>query len=150
MASAAAELAKLKQQRKKFGAPASPEDAAHNLSSPEVAPIGIADAQPAAYAVVEAPAAQEAIGTPATAAPAAKRKSAVKSPAALKPQPSAPMIIETSPISVRLRRSRRIIPLSTRVTPEFDQLLRETAAREGVQFIDILERALQAYVNDDA
>lgn len=141
-------MAKLKQRSKKFGAPASPEHAAHDLSSPEVAPIGFVDS-------TNAPTAEattiEALTAVAPAPAAAKRKTAVKQqPMAPRPQPSAPMVIETSPISVRLRRSRRIIPLSTRVTPEFDQLLRETAAREGVQFIDVLERALQAYVNDDA
>ena len=118
------------------------DDGAHELSSPEVAPLGIADttAASAPQAVVQAP--------PVTPAATPKRKSAVKQEAATPPktQPSTPMVIETSPISVRLRRSRRIIPLSTRVTPEFDQLLRETAASEGVQFIDVLERALAAYV----
>lgn len=93
---------------------------------------------------------EQSSADPAMAVPGnpVKRKTA-KQPTTSRPHQSAPMVIETSPISVRLRRSRRIIPLSTRVTPEFDQLLRETAAREGVQFIDVLERALTAYVNGD-
>lgn len=142
MANAASELAKLKR-RKSFGAPASLDDAAHSLSSPEVAPGALVDAS--ASVSVEQSSADPAMAVPGNPV---KRKTA-KQPTTSRPHQSAPMVIETSPISVRLRRSRRIIPLSTRVTPEFDQLLRETAAREGVQFIDVLERALTAYVNGD-
>jgi hypothetical protein len=106
-----------------------------------VAPLGLVEASE----TNTAPATEEPpVTTKRKAIAAGKQTAASKSQ-----KPSAPMVIETSPISVRLRRSRRIIPLSTRVTPEFDQLLRETAAREGVQFIDVLERALMAYVGGD-
>jgi hypothetical protein len=43
------------------------------------------------------------------------------------------------------RRSNRTIQFATRVTPEFDERIREISARDGLLLVEVLERALEAY-----
>ncbi len=44
-----------------------------------------------------------------------------------------------------LRRTNRTIAFATRVSPEFDERLRDIAERDGLKLVEILERALDAY-----
>jgi hypothetical protein len=46
-----------------------------------------------------------------------------------------------------LRRSGRTIQFATRVSPEFDERVREIARRERILIVEVLERALQALEN---
>lgn len=43
------------------------------------------------------------------------------------------------------RRTNRTLPLSTRVSPEFDERLRDVAERDGLMLCELLEEALEAY-----
>jgi hypothetical protein len=43
------------------------------------------------------------------------------------------------------RRTRRIVQFATRVSPEFDERLRDIAERDGLLLVEVLERALDAY-----
>jgi hypothetical protein len=44
-----------------------------------------------------------------------------------------------------LRRSNRTVQFATRVSPEFDERIRQTALRDGLLLVEVLERALEAY-----
>jgi len=44
-----------------------------------------------------------------------------------------------------LRKSGRLIPFATRVTPEFDDRIRKIAQRDGVLLVEVLEQGLDAY-----
>lgn len=44
-----------------------------------------------------------------------------------------------------MRRTNRTLPFATRVSPEFDNLLRDIAERDGLKLVELLERALDAY-----
>jgi predicted DNA-binding ribbon-helix-helix protein len=44
-----------------------------------------------------------------------------------------------------LRKTGRTHPLATRVTPEFHRKLRQIAARDGLKIVELLERALSIY-----
>jgi hypothetical protein len=44
-----------------------------------------------------------------------------------------------------LRRSGRTIQFATRVSPEFDERIRQIARREGILLVEVLEQALKAY-----
>lgn len=44
-----------------------------------------------------------------------------------------------------LRRTNRTLPFATRVSPEFDNRLRDIAERDGLKLVELLERALEAY-----
>ena len=44
-----------------------------------------------------------------------------------------------------MRRSGRTIQFATRVSPEFDERIRQIAMREGMLLVEVLERALDAY-----
>ncbi|GAB3478555.1 hypothetical protein GCM10027398_33730 [Azotobacter salinestris] len=43
------------------------------------------------------------------------------------------------------RKTHRTIPFATRVSPEFDDRLRDIAERDGLLLVEVLERALDAY-----
>lgn len=47
-----------------------------------------------------------------------------------------------------LRRSGRTIQFATRVSPEFDERIRQIARREGMLLVEVLEKALDAYENN--
>lgn len=44
-----------------------------------------------------------------------------------------------------LRRSGRTVQFATRVSPEFDDRVRQLAMRDGLLLVEVLERALEAY-----
>jgi hypothetical protein len=44
-----------------------------------------------------------------------------------------------------LRRSGRTVQFATRVSPEFDERIRQIARREGMLLVEVLEQALKAY-----
>lgn len=44
-----------------------------------------------------------------------------------------------------LRRTNRVVPFATRVSPEFDTEIRGIAERDGIKLVEVLERALGAY-----
>ena len=43
------------------------------------------------------------------------------------------------------RRTNRTMPFATRVSPEFDNRIRDIAERDGLLLVELLERALDAY-----
>lgn len=43
------------------------------------------------------------------------------------------------------RKTHRTVPFATRVSPEFDERLRDIAERDGLLLVEVLERALDAY-----
>lgn len=43
------------------------------------------------------------------------------------------------------RKTHRTIPFATRVSPEFDNRLRDIAERDDLLLVEVLERALDAY-----
>ena len=44
-----------------------------------------------------------------------------------------------------MRRSGRTMQFATRVSPEFDERIRQIAMQEGLLLVEVLERALDAY-----
>jgi len=44
-----------------------------------------------------------------------------------------------------MRRSGRTVQFATRVSPEFDERIRQIATREGMLLVEVLECALDAY-----
>ena len=44
-----------------------------------------------------------------------------------------------------MRRSGRTVQFATRVSPEFDQRIRQIAMRDGMLLVEVLERALDTY-----
>ena len=44
-----------------------------------------------------------------------------------------------------MRRSGRTVQFATRVSPEFDERIRQIAMREGLLLVEVLERALDSY-----
>jgi hypothetical protein len=121
-----ADLAKLKR-RSSLGAPPPAEEASPNLQAPETAPVPV----------------------PAVPGP---------TPAPLAPPPSAPARFQPEAVPVlsrgqgmhprdgrSARRSGRTLQFATRVSPEFDQRLRDIAERDRLLLVEVLERALDAY-----
>lgn len=47
-----------------------------------------------------------------------------------------------------MRRSGRTVQFATRVSPEFDERIRQIAMREGMLLVEVLEQALDAYEAD--
>ena len=43
------------------------------------------------------------------------------------------------------RKTNRTMPFATRVSPEFNERLRDIAERDGLLLVEVLERALDAY-----
>jgi len=44
-----------------------------------------------------------------------------------------------------MRRSGRTVQFATRVSPEFDERVRQIAMRDGMLLVEVLEHALEAY-----
>lgn len=111
-----ADLSKMKRNSS-LGKPPPIDEASSNLESPEVAPLATIPT---------------AVVPQLAAAPRAK---------------AAALHAETAPrLDGRtLRRSGRTLTFATKVTPEFDTRLREAAQRDGLLFVEVLERALDAY-----
>ena len=43
------------------------------------------------------------------------------------------------------RKTNRTLAFATRVTPAFDQEIRDIAEREGLKLVEVLEKAVEAY-----
>lgn len=122
-----ADASKLKNRtRKNLGNPPGPEEVATSLNSPEVAPV----------AVVPDAAEQSVPVPPASSVPE------TTTPATTQVSNSAPYIRRDGRSA---RKTYRIIPFATRVTPEFDNEIRDIAEREGIKLVEVLENALIAY-----
>ncbi|ECB3374711.1 hypothetical protein ASC00_23790 [Salmonella enterica subsp. enterica serovar Enteritidis] len=122
-----ADASKLKNRsRKNLGSPPGPEEVATSLNSPEVAPVAVVP--DAAEQTVPVPTASS---VPETTTPATTQVSN-----------SAPYIRRDGRSA---RKTYRIIPFATRVTPEFDNEIRDIAEREGIKLVEVLENALIAY-----
>lgn len=122
-----ADASKLKNRsRKNLGNPPGPEEVATSLNSPEVAPI----------AVVPDAAEQTVPVPPASSVPE------TMTPATTQVSNSAPY---TRRDGRSARKTYRIIPFATRVTPEFDNEIRDIAEHEGIKLVEVLENALIAY-----
>lgn len=123
-----ADASKLKNRtRKNLGNPPGPEEVATSLNSPEVAP---------AAAVVPDAAEQTVPVSPASSVPETTT-------------PATTQVINSAAYTRRdgrsARKTYRIIPFATRVTPEFDNEIRDIAEREGIKLVEVLENALIAY-----
>lgn len=44
-----------------------------------------------------------------------------------------------------MRKTGRTLTFATRVSPEFDERIRDIAEQEGLMLVEVLERALEAY-----
>ncbi|ENG8909863.1 hypothetical protein ABVL05_004726 [Salmonella enterica] len=122
-----ADASKLKNRaRKNLGSPPGPEEVATSLNSPEVAPVAVVVSEAAEQTVPAPPASVPETTTPATT-----------------------QVINSAPYIRRdgrsARKTYRIIPFATRVTPEFDNEIRDIADREGIKLVEVLENALIAY-----
>jgi hypothetical protein len=116
-----ADMTKLRR-RGSLGAPPPAEEASPNLQAPETAP---ATAPP----------------EPAAALPSAPM------PRSPQPDPQRAGIGQgTHPRDGRsARRTGRTLQFATRVSPEFDQRLRDIAERDRLLLVEVLEFALDAY-----
>lgn len=125
-----ADASKLKNRaRKNLGSPPGPEEVATSLNSPEVAPV--------AAVIPEQSAAEQTLPVP---------------PASSEPEATTLATTQVSNFAPYIRRdgrsarkTYRIIPFATRVTPEFDNEIRDIADREGIKLVEVLENALIAY-----
>lgn len=84
------------------------------------------------------------LGTPPTLDEAATSLSSPEvAPAALESshEPAAPYVRRDGRTA---RKTNRTLAFATRVTPEFDQEIREIADREGLKLVEVLENAVQA------
>jgi hypothetical protein len=112
-----ANLSKLKLKRpNSLGVPPSLNEASQNLKASEIAP-----------------------GVPAYPAVTPIRRPATASPEQTDSPPQSRLDGRS------LRKSGRLIPLATRVSPEFDQRLRHIAQRDGLLLVEVMEQALDAY-----
>lgn len=113
-----ADASKLKTKRARggLGVPPGPDELATSLNAPEIAPA--VSAIPQAY---------------------------------LSPVNHDPMVtqIVTEAYTRRdgrsARKTNRTLAFATRVTPAFDQEIRDIAEREGVKLVEVLEKAVEAY-----
>jgi len=125
-----ADASKLKKRpRNSLGVPPGPDEVATSLNSPEIAP-----AVEAAEVVPESIAKEQAI--PATSMPSGNHELASQ-------ESNAVPYVRRDGRSAR--KTHRIIAFATRVTPEFDNEVRDIADREGIKLVEVLENALAAY-----
>lgn len=126
-----ADASKLKKRpRNSLGNPPGPDEVATSLNSPEIAP--------AAEVAPESTAKEQ--GIPATSVPSGSNE--VASPAASQENAVVPYVRRDGRSA---RKTHRIIAFATRVTPEFDNEVRDIADREGIKLVEVLENALAAY-----
>lgn len=125
-----ADASKLKNRsRKNLGSPPGPEEVATSLNSPEVAPVAVVVTEPSSsvQTLPEPPVSSESEPT---------------APAATQVSNSAPYIRRDGRSA---RKTYRTLPFATRVTPEFDNDIRDIADREGLKLVEVLENAVAAY-----
>ena len=126
-----ADASKLKKRsRNSLGAPPGPDEVATSLNSPEIAPAAeTADVAPESI--------PRNITVPSMSAPQGADE---QSSPALKQSMS---YVRRDGRSAR--KTNRIIAFATRVTPEFDNEIRDIAEHEGIKLVEVLENALAAY-----
>lgn len=130
-----ADASKLKSRpRKNLGTPPGPDEIATSLNSPEIAPAGHIDTT-----VSDQTPPQQTAQVPT-----------VSGLAGSEPSTPSPVPVNNSVPYIRrdgrsARKTHRIIPFGTRVTPEFDNEVRDIAEREGIKLVEVLEEALEAY-----
>jgi len=132
-----ADLTKLRR-RNSLGAPPPPAEASANLQAPEIAPP--AESAPRTRSAWDAAVSQPAARPKATAAADPVRSPPVRSVAEGAHRYDARSA----------RRTGRTLQFATRVSPEFDQRLREIAERDRLLLVEVLERALDAYERQTA
>ena len=76
--------------------------------------------------------------------------SPVPSPASAAPEPEPAPAPHIEPPRPRrdgrsARRTHRTLPFATRVSPEFDNRVRDIAERDNLMLVEVLERAVDAY-----
>ncbi len=113
---------KSKRSRNSLGTPPGPDEVATSLNSPEVAP-----------AVIDVPVAIEPDAVPVTESPVTVTT----------PQKNDSPYVRRDGRSAR--KTYRTLPFATRVTPEFDNDIRDIADREGLKLVEVLENAVAAY-----
>jgi hypothetical protein len=116
-----ADLSKLKR-RNTLGAPPPLEEASRNLSAPEIVPVTERGANP-------------------PDAPALPSRRAGSAGMAKEVETLQPIRIDGR----SLRKTGRTLQLSTRVSWEFDEKLRQIAQRDGLKLVEVLEKGLDAY-----
>lgn len=127
-----ADASKLKKRpRNSLGSPPGPDEVATSLNSPEIAPAEIH-----VEAVLAQPATEQPVPTPVPL-PAESA-----TPAATQGNHVVPYVRRDGRSA---RKTHRIIAFATRVTPEFDNEIRDIADREGIKLVEVLEKALIAY-----
>lgn len=128
-----ADASKLKNRiRKNLGNPPGPDEIATSLNSPEIAPAGsfavdVTEQIPAQHEVQNATAVPESESILSTAVPVNNVMTYIRRDGR------------------SARKTHRILPFATRVTPEFDNEVRDIAEREGIKLVEVLEQALDAY-----
>jgi hypothetical protein len=116
-----ADISKLKR-RNTLGAPPPLEEASRNLSAPEIAPV------------------VERADNPSDAPALSSRRAGTTG--------RAREVVTPPPIRIDgrgLRKTGRTLQLSTRVSWEFDEKLRQIAQRDGLKLVEVLEMGLDAY-----
>lgn len=126
-----ADASKLKKRaRNSLGSPPGPDEVATSLNSPEIAPAAkIADVDPESI--------PRNITVPSMSA--SQTADEQSSPA---PKQSMSYVRRDGRSA---RKTNRIIAFATRVTPEFDNEIRDIAEHEGIKLVEVLENALAAY-----
>ena len=74
-----------------------------------------------------------------------KKATRLGSPPPISEAPAAPLITATRIDARSSRKTNRTQQFATRVTPEWDNRIREIAQREGLLLTEVLEKALDAY-----
>lgn len=110
---------KLKRSRGSLGAPPGPDEVATSLNAPEIAPA------------IHVPTLESSSDPSSTRTPALDEKVSSEG--------------YTRKDGRTARKTNRTLAFATRVTPSFDQEIREIAEREGLKLVEVLEKAVEAY-----
>lgn len=115
-----ADTSKLKRKRPGgLGVPPGPDEVATSLNAPEIAP---------------------ALDTPVKVAEISSTATDVSPVEAAKSSEG-----YTRRDGRSARKTNRTLAFATRVTPAFDQEIRDIAEREGLKLVEVLEKAVEAY-----
>ena len=115
-----ADASKLKTKRGRggLGSPPGPDEVATSLNAPEIAPVA------------------------STAEPDASH---TETDSAQPENPQKDAEVYTRRDGRSARKTNRTLAFATRVTPAFDQEIRDIADREGLKLVEVLEKAVEAY-----
>lgn len=109
---------KTKRVRGGLGTPPGPDEVATSLNAPEIAPVA-STVEPNASQTETAPQQPES--------------------------PQKDTEVYTRRDGRSARKTNRTLAFATRVTPAFDQEIRDIADREGLKLVEVLEKAVEAY-----